>query len=56
MNIQINLKSKWQLKEFNDYKWSECKQLVNSKTGKIINKPTKGVSYLIYEKIKKLNK
>jgi hypothetical protein len=58
MNIQITLKAKWQLKEFNEYKWSECKQLVNSKTGKIIKKTTNGnsskVGYYINRKFIKI--
>lgn len=58
MLIHITLKAKWQLKEFDEYKWTECKQLVNSKTGKIIKKTTNGnsskVGYYINRKFIKI--
>lgn len=42
MLLQVNLKAKWELIKFPNYKWTECKQLVNAKTGKIIRKTTNG--------------
>lgn len=42
MLLHINLIAKWELKEFPHYKWTECKRLVNSKTGKICKKQTNG--------------
>jgi hypothetical protein len=58
MNIQVTLKAKWQLKEFPKYKWTECKKLVNTNTGKIIKKTSNGnsckVGYYINRKFIKV--
>ena len=42
MLLQVTLKAKWDLIEFPHYKWTECKQLLNARTGKIIKKTTNG--------------
>ena len=42
MLLQVTLKAKWELIEFPYYKWTECKQLINARTGKIIKKTTNG--------------
>jgi hypothetical protein len=58
MLLQVTLKAKWELIEFPHYKWSECRQLVNAKTGKIIKKTTNGrgvkVGYYINRKFIKV--
>lgn len=36
MIIEIKLKAKWQFKEYNYYKITNCKKIVNTKRGKII--------------------
>lgn len=57
MLIQVNFKTKWELIDNPIYKWSECKQLINSKTGKIIKKQVKGlqVGYYIDRKFIKIS-
>jgi hypothetical protein len=42
MQIQVTLTAKWQIKDANWYKWTNCKKLVNCKIGKIIEKTLKG--------------
>ena len=42
MLLQVKLTAKWELKEFPHYKWTECKRLVNAKTGRIVKKTTNG--------------
>ena len=42
MLLQVKLMAKWELKGFPQYKWTECKRLVNAKTGHIIKKTTNG--------------
>jgi len=42
MNVLCSYKSKWRHKVFHDYVWTECKKLINLKTGKEIKKTIKG--------------
>lgn len=44
MIIQVTYIAKWEHKVFNWYKWTECKKLINCKTGKEINKTMKGTN------------
>lgn len=46
MNYQLvrHLKMKWQIKDTPNYKWSECKKLINTKTGREIKKTIAGRS------------
>jgi hypothetical protein len=48
MQIQVTLIAKWQIKDANWYKWTNCKKLVNCKTGKIIEKTLKGTKVGYY--------
>lgn len=43
MKIQVNYIAKWQLKDKSNYKWTECKKLINCRTGKEIKKTLKGM-------------
>ena len=42
MYINVVLEAKWQLKINDTYKITECKRVVNSKTGKILKYTTRG--------------
>jgi hypothetical protein len=42
MTISIKYTAKWQLKSNPKYKWTTCKKLVNTNTGKEILKTTNG--------------
>ena len=42
MRISINYIAKWQLKSNPKYKWTTCKKMVNTNTGKEILKTTFG--------------
>lgn len=42
MNISINYIAKWELKDNENYKWTSCKKLVNTKTNREIIKTTFG--------------
>ena len=42
MLINVILKAKWQLKNNPNYKITECKRVVNSKTGKILKYSQRG--------------
>ena len=42
MIIQVAYIAKWQLKTDSKYKWTECKKLINCKTGKEVTKTMKG--------------
>lgn len=42
MIINVILKAKWQLKNNPNYKITECKRVVNSKTGKILKYSQRG--------------
>lgn len=42
MYINVILKAKWQLKINSTYKVTDCKRVVNSKTGKILKYNTRG--------------
>lgn len=42
MNIQVTYKAKWMLKDNPKYVWTECKKLINTKTGFEIKKTIKG--------------
>lgn len=44
MIISINYISKWQIKNATHYKWTTCKKLVNTRTGKEIMKTKFGNS------------
>lgn len=41
MNIKVSYKAKWQLKEHSNYKWTECKKLINLKTNREIKRTIK---------------
>ena len=43
MNIKVSYIAKWQLKDKPQYKWTECKKLINTKTGNEIKKTLKGM-------------
>jgi hypothetical protein len=42
MRITVTYTAKWQLKNAPWYKWTDCKKLINTKTGKEIMKTLKG--------------
>lgn len=42
MIVQVNFYVKWRLKNNPNYVWTNCKRLVNAKTGHIIKKTTNG--------------
>lgn len=44
MNISINYITKWQIKGNENYKWTTCKKLVNTKTNREIKKTIFGNS------------
>lgn len=44
MQISINYTAKWQIKNNTSYKWTTCKKLVNTKTGKEVAKTKFGNS------------
>jgi hypothetical protein len=56
MYIQVTYKAIWQLKTAKWYKWTECKKLINTRTGKEITKTMKGSQsgYYIDRKFVKL--
>lgn len=60
MQYQLNksLNLRWQIKENSKYKWSECKKLINTNTGKEIKKTINGgsVGYWIGKEFISLNK
>lgn len=43
MNIKVSYKAKWQLKDKPQYKWTECRKLINTKTGNEIKRTLKGM-------------
>ena len=49
MIVQVNFTVKWQFKEFDYYKISTCKKVINCRTGKIIKCTKNGgsVGYFI---------
>lgn len=53
-----HLNLKWQIKDLPQYKWSECKRLINTKTGIEIRKVVNGgsIGYWIGNKFITLNK
>ena len=57
MKITVTYEAKWQLIICNNYKWTECKKLINTKTGKEISKTLKGcqLGYYINRKFIKLS-
>jgi len=57
MNIKVSYKAKWQLKDKPQYKWTECKKLINTQTGKEIKRTLKGMiaGYWIGNDFIKLN-
>ena len=56
--LVINLNMKWQIKNKPHYKWSECKRLINTQTGRQIKKTINGgsIGYWIGEKFITLSK
>ena len=42
MKITVTYNAKWQIKNANWYKWTDCKKLINCRTGKEITKTMKG--------------
>jgi len=57
MNVLCSYKAKWRHNHFNHYVWTECKKLINSKTGKEIKKTIKGgkAGYYINRDFKSLD-
>lgn len=49
MIVQVNFTVKWQFKDYNNYKISTCKKVINCQTGKIIKCTKNGgsVGYFI---------
>lgn len=43
MNIKVSYKAKWQLRNKPQYKWTECKKLINTQTGNEIKKTLKNM-------------
>jgi hypothetical protein len=43
MRINVSYNSKWQLRNKPQYKWTECKRLFNTNTGREIKKTLKGM-------------
>ncbi len=44
MQITVVYVAKWRLKSNHDYVWTECKKLINKKTGKEIKRTLKGLT------------
>jgi len=44
MNIKVSYIAKWQLKNMPQYKWTECKKLINTRTGNEIKRTLKGMT------------
>jgi hypothetical protein len=42
--ISITYKAKWCIKGKPNYKWTECKKLINTNTGRVIKKTLKGLT------------
>ena len=42
MEISVTYTAKWQIIEFPYYKWTDCKKLINCKSGKEVQKVMKG--------------
>ena len=57
MNIVVTYFAKWQLKIDTRYKWSVCKKLINTSTGKEIKRTLHGLTagYWIGKKFIKLS-
>jgi len=55
MIVQVNFTVKWQFKDHNHYKISNCKKVINCQTGKIIKCTKNGgsVGYFIASKFYK---
>ena len=43
MNISVTYIAKWQIIGNSNYKWTECKKLINCKTGREIKRTIKGL-------------
>lgn len=43
MNVLCSYKAKWRLKDNPIYVWTECKKLINIKTGREVKKTIKGI-------------
>lgn len=48
MIVQVNFLVKWQFKDFENYKITTCKQIINCKSGKIIKCTKSGGSIGYY--------
>ena len=57
MKINVTYSAKWQLKTDSRYKWTECKKLINTQTGREIKKTLHGLTpgYWIGKKFIKLD-
>lgn len=44
MQITVNYIAKWRLKNNHDYVWTNCKKLINRKTGREIKRTIKGLT------------
>ena len=59
ITIPVNYNLKWQLKELPHYKVSECKNIINCKTGKVLKRTISGgysIGYWIGKRFIPLNK
>jgi hypothetical protein len=58
MQIKVTYTAKWRLKDKPHYQWTECKKLINCRTGKEIKKTLKGMvaGYWISKEFISLNK
>jgi hypothetical protein len=56
MKITVTYTAKWRLKDSHNYKWTECKKLINTNTGLEIQKTLHGLTpgYWIGKKFIKL--
>lgn len=43
MQIQVNYVAKWQMADYPNYKWTNCKKLINCATGREIKRTIKGL-------------
>ena len=44
MNVKIGYTAKWQHKDYSYYVWTDCKKLINLKSGKEVKKAIKGLT------------
>lgn len=43
MKVNVGYVAKWQHKKFSYYVWTDCKKLINTKSGKEVKKTIKGL-------------